>query len=251
VKRDLLFLVVICFWGQILLSQGIPVGQWRSHLPLNETHSIAILGDEIIAASSYGLLRYDLVNDVLSDFTKVDGLGGIGITAIKASPNSKELLIGYEDGLLELWSENNIIQIPDISASGRYPGKSRINSISFNGENKAFVATGFGVLELDLIYGVIKGTYILSQDGTTIETFDIEIDSDSLFVSSEKGFWSASLTDPLYLFSNWKQDQRWIDTIINEISVSENSRLISTKQNESVWYRSNGAWSKINLNNSA
>ena len=96
-------------------------------MPLNETHSIAILGDEIIAASSYGLLRYDLVNDVLSDFTKVDGLGGIGITAIKASPNSKELLIGYEDGLLELWSENNIIQIHDISASGRYPGKSRIN----------------------------------------------------------------------------------------------------------------------------
>jgi len=250
VKRDLLFLVVICFWGQILLSQGIPVGQWRSHLPLNETHSIAILGDEIIAASSYGLLRYDLVGDVLSDFTKVDGLGGIGITAIKASPNSKELLIGYEDGLLELWSENNIIQIPDIFASGRYPGKSRINSISFDGENKAFVATGFGVVELDLIYGVVKGTYILSQDGTTIETFDIEVDSDSLFVSSERGFWSASLADPLYLFSNWKQDQRWIDTIINEISVSENSRLISTKQDESVWFRSNGAWSKINLNNS-
>ena len=250
VKRDLLFLTAICFWGQILFSQGIPVEQWRSHLPLNETHSVAIVGNEIIAASSYGLLRYDLVNDVLSDFTKVNGLGGTSITAIKASPNSKELLIGYEDGLLELWSENNIIQIPDIPASGRYPGKSRINSISFDGENRAFIATGFGVVELDLTFGVTKGTYVLSQDGSTVEAFDIEIYGDSVFVSSEKGFWSASVMDPLYLISNWKQDQRWLDTAINEIAVSENGCLISINQNEAVWLRNNGIWSKINLNNS-
>ena len=97
---------------------------------MNGTHSIAILKDEIIGASKYGLLRYDRINNTISDFTKVDGLNGVGITEMESSPNGYKALLGYEDGLLELLTEKEIRRIPDIPQSGKYPGKSKIKVCS-------------------------------------------------------------------------------------------------------------------------
>ena len=175
VKLDFVLTLVLCFLGQTLSAQGVPVGQWRSHLPFNETHSIAILNDEIIAASKYGLLRFNLSENIISDFTKVDGLNGVGVTEIESSPNGIDILLGYGDGLIELWNSNIIREIPDIPQSGKYPGKSSINAFVFDGEDRAFAATGFGVVELDLSYGVVKGTYLLKDDGTPTETHNIDI----------------------------------------------------------------------------
>ena len=199
-KLDFISTLTLCFFAQALCAQGVPVGQWRSHLPFNETHSIAILNDEIIAASNYGLLRFNSSENIISDFTKVDGLNGVELTEVESSPNGIDVLLGYEDGLMELWNSDIIREIPDIPQSGKYPGRSSINAFVFDGENRAFAATGFGVVELDLLYGVVKGTYLLKDDGNTTETYNVDIDNDSLYVAAETGLWSASLGDPLYLF---------------------------------------------------
>ncbi len=250
VKLDFISTLALCFLGQALSAQGVPVGQWRSHLPLNETHSIAILNDEIIAASKYGLLRFNISENVISDFTKVDGLNGTGLTEMESSPNGIDVLLGYEDGLMELWSSNIIREIPDIPQSGKYPGRSSINAFVFDGEDRAFAATGFGVVELDLSYGVVKGTYLLRDDGTPTETYNIDIGNDSLYVAAETGFWSASLGDPLYLFSSWNQSQRWADTAINDISISGADYLVSINESGIVWLKKYGTWLEVYLNNS-
>ena len=95
VKLDFISTLTLCFFAQALCAQGVPVGQWRSHLPFNETHSIAILNDEIMAASNYGLLRFNSSENIISDFTKVDGLNGVELTEIESSPNGIDVLLGY------------------------------------------------------------------------------------------------------------------------------------------------------------
>ena len=250
VKLNFIWAGALWFLGEILCAQGIPVGQWRSHLPMNGTHSIAILKDEIIGASKYGLLRYDRINNTISDFTKVDGLNGVGITEMESSPNGYKALLGYEDGLLELLTEKEIRRIPDIPQSGKYPGKSKINSISFDGENRAFAATDFGVVELDLSFGVIKGTYLLKEDESTTKAYSLETDSDSLYVAAETGLWSASLDDPLFLLSSWKQSQRWADTAVSHVSVFGSDRLIGKPGSGVPWLKKGLKWSQVQLNNS-
>ena len=250
VKLDFIFTLVLCFLGQTLSAQGVSVGQWRTHLPFNETHSIAILNDEIIAGSKYGLLRFNFSENTISDFTKVDGLTGVGLTEIESSPNGIDILLGYEDGLIELWNSDNIREIPDIPQSGKYPGRSSISSFVFDGEDRAFAATEFGVVELDLSYGVVKGTYLLKDDGTPTVTYNVDIDTDSLYVASETGLWSASLGDPLYLFSSWNQSQRWADTAISDISISGADCLISKNESGVIWLKKEGTWLEVYLNNS-
>jgi len=250
VKLDFISTLTLCFFAQALCAQGVPVGQWRSHLPFNETHSIAILNDEIMAASNYGLLRFNSSENIISDFTKVDGLNGVELTEIESSPNGIDVLLGYEDGLMELWNSDIIREIPDIPQSGKYPGKSSINAFVFDGEDRAFAATGFGVVELDLLYGVVKGTYLLKDDGNTTETYNVDIDNDSLYVAAETGLWSASLGDPLYLFSSWNQCQRWADTAVNDISISGADYLVSKNESGAIWLKKDGIWLEMYLNNS-
>jgi len=120
-----------------------------------------------LVASEYGLLRYDPVEKVMMAATAVDGISDVGLTSLAASPDGKTALIGFEDGGLDLWTENDTRRISDIPASGAYPGKSSISAVVFATEQRAFAATGFGVVEINLAFGVIQGTYLLRSDGGT------------------------------------------------------------------------------------
>ena len=228
-------------------AQGIPVGTWRAHFPLRATHSIAALESEILVASEYGLLRYDPVEKVMMAATAVDGISDVGLTSLAASPDGKTALIGYEDGGLDLWTENDTRRISDIPASGAYPGKSSISAVVFATEHRAFAATGFGVVEINLAFGVIQGTYLLRSDGGTTPCYDLSVQGDSLFVASESGLWSVHLQDPLYLPASWQKNAFWADVPMAHLAVLPNAKMAHPMGDESVWLEAAGAWTQVAL----
>lgn len=90
VKRFILFFAALLAALPHGVAQGIPVGTWRAHFPLRATHSVALLAEEVLVASPYGLLLYDPVDKVTTAATVVEGLSDVDLTCAEASPLGKK-----------------------------------------------------------------------------------------------------------------------------------------------------------------
>ena len=87
-------MLVLIYFGIIVLfniflllslfsfSQGIPIGQWRNHLPKNNVIAVAEAENRIYAATPYSIFYYDKSDNSIEQLTKVNGLSDVGITAI-------------------------------------------------------------------------------------------------------------------------------------------------------------------------
>jgi len=63
-----------------LLSQDIGIGEWRDHLPYNNTISITADNNKIYCATPYSLFYYNKDDNSINRFTRVAGLSDIGIS---------------------------------------------------------------------------------------------------------------------------------------------------------------------------
>ena len=231
-----------------LEAQPQPVGEWRVHLPLRQTHSIAVLDDYTLAASPYGLIVYDQKERATTLFSLSEGLSNLGVTTIEAGKDGKSALIGYDDGQVDIWTPNNYRIIPDIPQSGQYLGKTKVYDFAVANATRAYVATGFGVVELNLELGVVKGTYIMTDDGTTTEVRTISVARDTIWAGTSEGLMKAYVHAPLYLASSWIEDAHWAGVPLTSISATASGIAVVPDTSTTAYYRLNGqAWQTFNL----
>ena len=84
----------------------IPIGTWRSHIPYNNANRILFAGQRIYCITGNGLFYFDKTDNSLITLTKVNGLSDVVITA--AAYGSQDLVLGYDNGNLDIISGNEI-----------------------------------------------------------------------------------------------------------------------------------------------
>ena len=151
-----------------------PFEFWVDHLPYNTFKHTAALDDYVFAASSNNLLVVNSNSDEISRYSRINGLTGSNITALKADEGSGTVWIGYANGRLDIWTSLGISSIAAIEETPSYTGLKRINDISFyNG--MAYIATDFGLVEFDISTRLAGRTLLLGANYSpiAIASFDI------------------------------------------------------------------------------
>ena len=151
-----------------------PFEFWVDHLPYNTFNHTTSLDDYVFAASSNNLLVVNSNSDEISRYSRINGLTGSNITALKADEGSGTVWIGYANGRLDIWTSLGISSIAAIEETPSYTGLKRINDISFyNG--MAYIATDFGLVEFDIATRLAGRTLLLGANFSpiAIESFDI------------------------------------------------------------------------------
>ena len=151
-----------------------PFEFWVDHLPYNTFKYTAALDDYIFAASSNNVLVVNSNSDEISRYSRINGLTGSNITALKAHEASGTVWIGYANGRLDIWTSLGISSIAAIEETPSYTGLKRINDISFyNG--MAYIATDFGLVEFDIASRLAGRTLLLGANFSpiAIQSFDI------------------------------------------------------------------------------
>ncbi len=197
---------IIVFFALTLstLNAQVPVGQWQDYLSFYEVHSVEKVGDKIYAATDVGLFSYDTKEYVLEKITKLNGLSDVGISAIKSNGNSDLLMVGYNNGKIDIISNKSIYNIPDLFLKEMNVSK-RINHIYFV-DNKAFCSTDFGVVVVDINKKEISETYIIGENATNLRVNQMTATSDSVFVATAQGVLGAPLNSSLLSFyQTWKR----------------------------------------------
>jgi len=201
-KSIILILSSIAFTIQVRAQ--IPVGEWRDHLPFSATIDVCS-GDGIIyCASPFSLFTYNTSDQSVERLSKANGLSDTGISAINYDASKNTLVIGYENGNIDLVVNGSPFNLADIERSSILGNKS-INAIHFYG-GYAYLACGFGIVQLDYANREIKDTYFIGVNGALLRVFDFDDDGQYFYAATEEGIYKAESSNPfLANFINWSK----------------------------------------------
>ncbi len=205
-----MFLCCVALCQQTNYAQ---TNQWESFYSYNSTSKAVPFGQKLVVAAENALLIYDTSSATSQKITTVDGLSGDIISAI--SVYESMVLIGHTNGLVAQYDtttkkityDNSIERNPNLIATQK-----QINHIHLNGDT-AFLATGFGIVELNPSTLEFGDTYYFGPLGNRIEVIQAYVFQNKLYAATVQGLYSSSVSNPQILeFSSWDMHSigKWV-----------------------------------------
>ena len=189
-----LFISITSF---VFAQNDLAIGQWRTHFPFNNIISVTQSEDKVYFAASQILVIYDKEEGSTERLDKNNGLTQVGIKLVKYYPEKSLLIVAYDNGNLDLITEDAIINISDVK---RYPlvSDKTIKHIHFQG-NFAYLSYSFGLVQLDVLNYEIANSYFT-------DNFDVNASSvidDVIYMSTDDGIYQGNPGTNLNDFTKW------------------------------------------------
>ncbi|MGM0478251.1 MAG: hypothetical protein ACQERC_03430 [Bacteroidota bacterium] len=159
----------------------IGMGQWKMHISPYQAIDVAQGNNAVYAILSRGMLEYDLSAGEKSIWTAANYLSDVSPTALAYDDASDQLIIGYDNGNLDLIRNEAVYNLTAILQSS-ISGEKGINNIYCHGGN-AYLATGVGIVVINLNKREVRDTYNPSPLNDGI--LDVAVYNDSIFALSE------------------------------------------------------------------
>lgn len=180
----------------------VAVGQWREHLPYNHGKSLAVSENEIYMGTNVGLMRYNKNNGELEKLGKINGFSDAGVSTVKYSKAFDTFIVAYSNGNIDLVKNKTITNIGDLKRKF-INGDKTIYDISLH-ENFAYLACGFGIIELDLKRSEIRETWYIGNNGTYVKVYALDNDGEYIYAATEQGIYKGKFGNQLVDFSKWE-----------------------------------------------
>ncbi len=239
----------------------IPTGGWRIFSPNEHVIGVEHDQDVIYAAFELGVLVYDVNYKEKSLWTIANGLSDSKITAFGKHEQSGSIVIGYENGNIDLIKNEKIHNIPGLKLANN-SGVKQIFSFSSNGRF-IHANTGLGIVLIDPSRYEIKDTYYPSISNERI--LSSELLHDTLFALtpnrllkcaisnpaiSNAAYWSEVINVPVSTTTDWKYGQmiQWKnELVISKINASYafDTLFRRTASHYQVW-QENGGYIELN-----
>jgi hypothetical protein len=185
-------------------QRDVPIGSWRLHLSYYNVQDVAVSPKKIFAATESAVLFYDRNEHTLGAYNKLNGLSNTGITAMQYAASQDQLLIGYEDGDLDLITPTAMVNFNRLRDAPVTSART-INDIFTDG-NFAYLSTAYGVVVFDLQKLEIKETWRdLGPSGEELAVYATAVLRDSIYLATTNGVLAGKLHDNLLDFAAWKR----------------------------------------------
>lgn len=180
----------------------LAVGQWREWPDLSALYKVEPGDGCIYAAGKAAVMRYDLATQSTATLGRSFGLSDAGVATIAFDTATHSLVVAYTNANIDIVVGSRVYNISDIKRSEML-GDKTVYSIRFSG-GRAYLATGFGVVNVDLGRREISETYYLGQGGSRTPVYDLAFVGDSLYASTGEGLKRIAIAE-----RNWGVSDRW------------------------------------------
>jgi len=207
VKTHLFIITFILAFVPSSWSQNYDTS-WIGHFSYLDIKEVVYGEAKFYAASENSIFSYDPLTNELSTITTINGLSGELISTIYYSNQYELLLIGYENGLIEIYNELNqeLLKVIDIVAKTTIPSsQKKINHFNETDE-VVFIATDYGISVYNLNDLEFGDTYYIGTNGSQIKVNQTAVYNNEIYAAcgSNEGIKKASLSDPnLINFQFW------------------------------------------------
>ncbi|HPJ46757.1 MAG TPA: two-component regulator propeller domain-containing protein [Tenuifilaceae bacterium] len=203
--RSILLIVVSLFVVKGAAGQ-IPVGAWRDHFSYNKGVAATASPERVYVASTNGAFWFNPTEGIIGKLSKVDGLTDLGISAIGYSQLHNALLVGYQNGNIDIVHKNYVVNLPYILEKPMQGSKS-INHFFFRSNGEVLVSTSFGIVLLNIEKAEIKDTYYIGEGGSELVVFQTAEHNGRVYAATNLGLKSANANDPqIFHFQSWTQE---------------------------------------------
>ncbi|MBB5266469.1 ABC transporter substrate-binding protein [Algibacter amylolyticus] len=166
--RKILF-ILFCLSPFIQFAQNYSA-QWEGHFSYYNITKVVKGNNKIYAASGNAIFIVDVQSNNMEELTTVNGLSGETISTIFYSELYQLLVIGYENGLIEIVFDNDddVLSVVDIVDKPAIPADNKtINH--FNAyQNVIYISTNYGISIYDLERLEFGDTYLIGDGGSQV-----------------------------------------------------------------------------------
>ena len=234
--KRLLFLC-FCFVYQLGFSQIDYSDSWEDFFSYNNVKDFVKVDNIIYALVDNAVFTFNEDTSEIERFSSIQGLSGETTSTIHYNNTFKRLVIGYENGLVEVIDDDGEITISSDIINFNQSGFKAIKHISeYN--NTLYLSTPFAIVEYNIEKLEFGDTFFIGNASSSLEINKTVIKDDTIFAVTVNGLFSADVTSPLLIdFNNWNQNFTGrnltnIDVFNNEIYISEGAILYRYKNGQ-------------------
>ena len=182
-------LLISLLWNVSISYTQDFTDNWVGHFSYNRVEDIAQGNGRVYGASENAVFIFSTLDGSTRTLSTVNGLSGNTISSIYYSEAFDTLLIGYENGIMDVLVGNStdVITVVDIfNKVSISPDRKRINHfIESNGF--AYISSGFGISLYDLGQLEFDDTYFIGDNGAQLNITSTTIQDEFVYASSSDG----------------------------------------------------------------
>jgi hypothetical protein len=185
-----------------LLAAQTALEQWQDYFPFTGTHTVVKGNNQIFCANAHMVFSYSLMDNSIEKATKVNQLSAVRISTIGFDNHSGTLVVGYENGNLDLIRNGRTYNLNSIQNSSIF-GIKRINHV-FPEQGRAYLSTGFGIVYIDLQNEEVIDSYIIGPGGANLQINAVTKQGGYIYAATDIGLMRADAANTfLANFNNW------------------------------------------------
>ena len=198
-KKIVTFLLAIL--SVFSYSQTDFSNQWEDFFSYNNIKDFTISGDVLYALADNAVFTYDLQTQETQKLSSVNGLSGETTSSIFYNETYNRLVIGYENGLIEVVDQDGTVTVsPDI-VNFNQSGLKQINAI-YQNNDELLLATSFAVIVYNIERLEFGDTYFIGPSSTSVNVNDIVVVNNEIFAATESGVFVANTNGGSLLDAN-------------------------------------------------
>jgi len=202
------YIFTCLIWIACLLpshGQNVPIGTWQTHLPYANAVSVAHSKNYLYGASESAVFSYSLADGSIKKFTKAEGLSDVGVSAIAYDTTTSSLVIAYTNSNIDILRDGKVMNLPYIMNANILGSKQITRIFAYRGV--AYLATGFGVVRLNLEKQEIGDSYFFNDGASNFKVHDVWANDEYIYAASVNGLYQGRNDGTVNLVNlqNWKK----------------------------------------------
>lgn len=214
---------------------------WLGHFSYLDIKDISQGETKVYGAAENAIFTYDKQTLEIEKLSTINGLSGETISSIEYVENKGLLLIGFENGLMQVYkeSENDFLTVVDIIDKPTIPpNNKRINHFMIYNDF-AYISTDFGISLYDINNLEFGDTYYIGDGGSQIKINQTTIFEDQIYAATNVGISKALVSNPnLIDFNQWTRivSANWvgITSVNDKLFASRSTRRLYSVINDAI-----------------
>lgn len=180
---------------------------WTGHYSYLDIKDISQGNNKVFGAAENAIFIYDIQTKKTEKLSTINGLSGETISSIQYVEDLGVLLIGFDNGLIQVYTESNqeILSVVDILDKATIPSNTKkINHFNIFNEI-AYISTDFGISLYDIQSLEFGDTYFIGAAGAQSQINQTTIFNDFIYSASLTGIQRAEINNPnLIDYKEWE-----------------------------------------------
>lgn len=216
--------------------------QWKLHYSYAKMEEVAYSATEVYGLANGALFSLNKQDETISLWNKSTGLNSSDILHIAYDNTTKQLIICYADGRIDLLSaDGSVTQMPDLyQKAATIPVT--VNDV-FVADGCTYLAMPFGIVSINTKKAEVIDTYYIGDSAQSVNVQRLAVLGDTLYALSPETLYAASIGDNLVDYSFWKPQSLPNNRIVSDIQIANDA--LYALQDSVLYISKNGSWTRV------